>query len=165
MEGHFKLLLKKEKKIFKLSKKSAVLAQFFRKKRNIPEDSEIPLDDDINSQTLEKIINYLNHYDGNPPKEIPKPLYVTDMKLITDEFSADFVDKLNMEELVDMISAAHYFKIDPLLDLCCAKMIALCKGKGEEDILKLFDIPKDYFKPEDKEKIKEDNKWIEEVFQ
>ena len=33
-----------------------------------------------------------------------------------------------MEELVDMISAAHYFKIDPLLDLCCAKMIALCKG-------------------------------------
>ena len=44
-------------------------------------------------------------------------------------------------------------------------MIALCKGKGEEDILKLFDIPKDYFKPEDKEKIKENNKWIEEAFQ
>ena len=163
MEGHFKLL-SKDKKIYKLSKKAAILSEFFKGLKELPDDSEIPLNNDISSQTIERIINYLNHFDGNPPKEISKPLYMTDMKKITDEYSANFVDKLNIEELVDMISAAHYMKINCLLNLCCAKMVSLCKGKSEADIFDIFGVPKDYFKPEDKEKIKENNKWIDEVF-
>ena len=164
MEGHFSLQTK-DKKIFKLSKKAAVLSELLKGMKDIPDEYVIPLNDDINSQTIEKIINYLIHYDGNSPKEISKPLYLTDMKKITDEYSADFVDKLNIDELVDMISAAHYMKINSLLNLCCAKMVSLCKGKNEEEIFKIFGVPKDYFKPEDKEKIKEKNKWIDEVFQ
>ena len=164
MEGYFSLETKDKKK-FKISKKAAVLSDLLKNMREIPQPYDIPLNDDISSQTIEKIINYLNHFDGNPPKEISKPLYITDMKKITDAYSADFVDKLTIEELVDIISAAHYMKIYPLLDLCCAKMVALCKGKSEEDIFKIFGIPKDYFKPEDKEKIKANNKWIDEVFQ
>ena len=164
MEGHFNLQTK-DKKIFKLSKKAGFLSELLKGMKDIPENYEIPLNDDISSQTVEKIINYLVHFDGNPPKEISKPLYLTDMKKITDEYSADFVDKLKIDELVDMISAAHYMKINSLLDLCCAKMVSLCKGKNEEEIFNIFGIPKDYFKPEDKEKIKENNKWIDEVFQ
>ena len=164
MEGHFNLQTK-DKKIFKLSKKAGFLSELLKGMKDIPENYEIPLNDDISSQTVEKIINYLVHFDGNPPKEISKPLYLTDMKKITDEYSADFVDKLKIDELVDMISAAHYMKINSLLDLCCAKMVSLCKGKNEEEIFNIFGIPKDYFKTEDKEKIKENNKWIDEVFQ
>ena len=164
MEGYFSLQTK-DKKIFKVSKKAAVLSDLLKGMKDIPDTYDIPLNDDINSQTIEKIVNYLVHFDGNPPKEISKPLYITDMKKITDEYSADFVDKLTIEELVDMISAAHYMKINSLLNLCCAKMVALCKGKNEEEIFKVFGVQKDYFKPEDKEKIKENNKWIDEVFQ
>ena len=164
MEGNFSIQLKNNK-IYKLSKKAAVLSELLKGMKEIPEELVIPLDNDINSETLEKIIEYLVHFDGNPPREISKPLYMTDMKKITDEYSADFVDKLTIEELVDMISAAHYMKINSLLNLCCAKMVALCKGKNEEEIFKVFGVPKDHFKPEDKEKIKEDNKWIDEVFQ
>ena len=164
MEGHFNLQTK-DKKIFKLSKKAGFLSELLKGMKDIPENYEIPLNDDISSQTVEKIINYLVHFDGNPPKEISKPLYLTDMKKITDEYSADFVDKLKIDELVDMISAAHYMKNNSLLDLCCAKMVSLCKGKNEEEIFNIFGIPKDYFKTEDKEKIKENNKWIDEVFQ
>ena len=164
MEGNFSIQTK-NKKIYKLSKKAAVLSELLKGMKEIPEDLVIPLNNDINSETLEKIIEYLVHFDGNPPREISKPLYMTDMKKITDEYSADFVDKLKIEELVDMISAAHYMKINSLLNLCCAKMVALCKGKNEEEIFKVFGVPKDHFKPEDKEKIKENNKWIDEVFQ
>ena len=164
MEGYFSLQTK-DKKIFKVSKKAAVLSDLLKGMKDIPDTYDIPLNDDINSQTIEKIIEYLVHFDGNPPREISKPLYMTDMKKITDEYSADFVDKLTIEELVDMISAAHYMKINSLLNLCCAKMVALCKGKNEEEIFKVFGVPKDHFKPEDKEKIKENNKWIDEVFQ
>ena len=119
MEGYFSLQTK-DKKIFKISKKAAVLSELLKGMKDIPDTYDIPLNDDINSQTIEKIINYLVHFDGNPPKEISKPLYITDMKKITDEYSADFVDKLTIEELVDMISAAHYMKINSLLNLCCA---------------------------------------------
>ena len=164
MEGNFSIQTK-NKKIYKLSKKAAVLSELLKGMKEIPEDLVIPLNNDINSETLEKIIEYLVHFDGNPPREISKPLYMTDMKKITDEYSADFVDKLKIEELVDMISAAHYMKINPLLDLCCAKMVSLCKGKSEEEIFDIFGIPKDCFKPEDKKKILENNRWIDEVFQ
>ena len=164
MEGNFSIQLKNNK-IYKLSKKAAVLSELLKGMKEIPEELVIPLDNDINSETLEKIIEYLVHFDGNPPREISKPLYMTDMKKITDEYSADFVDKLKIEELIDMISAAHYMKINCLLNLCCAKMVSLCKGKSEADIFDIFGVPKDYFKPEDKEKIKENNKWIEEAFQ
>ena len=164
MEGNLSLLTI-DKKIFKLSKKAGILSELLKGMKDIPEDYEIPLPEDISSETIEKIINYLIHFNGNPPKEIAKPLYITDMKKITDEFSADFVDKLKIEELVDIISASHYLKINSLVNLCCAKIVSLCKGKNEEDIFKIFGVPKDYFKPEDKEKIKEDNKWIDEVFQ
>ena len=164
MEGNFSIQTKNNK-IYKLSKKAAVLSELLKGMKDIPEDLPIPLNNDINSETLEKIIEYLVHFDGNPPREISRPLYMTDMKKITDEYSADFVDKLKIEELVDMISAAHYMKINPLLNLCCAKMVALCKGKNEEEIFNIFGIPKDHFKPEEKEKIKENNRWIDEVFQ
>ena len=164
MEGYFRLQTK-DKKIFKVTKKAAVLSELLKGMKGIPDSYDIPLNDDISSQTIEKIINYLIHFNGNPPKEIAKPLYITDMKKITDEFSADFVDKLKIEELVDIIHASHYLKINSLVNLCCAKIVSLCKGKNEEDIFKIFGVPKDYFKPEDKEKIKEDNKWIDEVFQ
>ena len=163
MEENFKISTK-DKKEFLLSKKAATISELLNGMKDIP-TYDIPLNDDINSQTIEKIINYLVHFDGNPPKEISKPLYITDMKKITDEYSADFVDKLKIEEIVDLISAAHYLKINSLLNLCCAKIVSLCKGKNEEEIFKVFGVPKDHFKPEDKEKIKENNKWIDEVFQ
>ena len=141
MEGYFSLQTK-DKKIFKVSKKAAVLSDLLKGMKDIPDTYDIPLNDDINSQTIEKIINYLVHFDGNPPKEISKPLYITDMKKITDEYSADFVDKLTIEELVDMISAAHYMKINSLLNLCCAKMVALCKGKMKKKFLKYLEFQK-----------------------
>ena len=163
MEENFKISTK-DKKEFLLSKKASVLSELLNGMKDIPGVTEIPLND-INSDTMERIINYLTHFDGNVPKEIAKPLYYTDMKKITDEYSAEFVDKLNIEEIVDLISASHYLKINSLLNLCCAKIVSLCKGKNEEDIFKIFGVPKDYFKPEDKEKTKESNKWIDEVFQ
>jgi len=164
MKGNFIFQTKNNKK-YKLSKKAAILSDLLKGMIEISEDIEFPIDDSINPETLEKIIEYLVHFDGNPPKEISKPLYMTDMKKITDEYSADFVDKLKIEELVDMISAAHYMKINCLLNLCCAKMVSLCKGKSEEEIFDLFGIPKDHFKPEDKKKIQENNRWIDELFQ
>ena len=164
MEGNYSLQTK-DGKIFKLSKKAGVLSELLKGMKDLPEELSIPLNDDLSPKTIEKLIDYLVHFNGVEPKEIPKPLYITDMKKITDEYSAKFVDELKIDELVDMIAAAHYMKINSLLNLCCAKMVSLCKGKSEEEIFNIFSIPTGYFTPEAKEKIKENNKWIDEVFQ
>ena len=164
MEGNYSLQTK-DGKIFKLSKKAGVLSELLKGMKDLPEELSIPLNDDLSPKTIEKLIDYLVHFNGVEPKEIPKPLYITDMKKITDEYSAKFVDELKIDELVDMIAAAHYMKINSLLNLCCAKMVSLCKGKSEDEIFNIFSIPNGYFTPEAKEKIKENNKWIDEVFQ
>ena len=137
MEGNYSLQTK-DGKIFKLSKKAGVLSELLKGMKDLPEELSIPLNDDLSPKTIEKLIDYLVHFNGVEPKEIPKPLYITDMKKITDEYSAKFVDELKIDELVDMIAAAHYMKINSLLNLCCAKMVSLCKGKSEDEIFNIF---------------------------
>ena len=83
------------------------------------------------------------------------------MKNITDEWSSNFIDKMTMEELVNLTVASNYMGINCLLDLCCAKIASLCKDKNEEDIFKIFNISEP-LSEEEKNKIKEENKWIEE---
>ena len=83
------------------------------------------------------------------------------MKNLTDEWSANFVDKMPLEDLVNLTVAANCMGINSLLDLCCAKIASLCKDKSEEEIFKTFNITEP-FTEEEKNKIKEENKWIDE---
>ena len=162
MEGNFTIILS-DRKIAKLSKKAGDLSEMLKVMKVIPEEQQIPIETDSN--TFEKIKEYLEHFDGNNPPEIQKPLKSTEMKNNTDEWSANFVDKLTIKELANLISASHLIQINSLLNLCCAKLVSLCKGKSEEEIFKTFGVPENYFTPEKKEQIKENNKWIEGIFQ
>ena len=65
--------------------------------------------------------------------------------------------KLSVEDLSNLTVAANYMGINSLLDLCCAKVAALCKDKSEDDIFKLFKIT-ETFNEEEKNKIKSENK-------
>ena len=162
MEGNFTIILN-DGKINKLSKKSSDLSERLKGMKEIPEEAQIPIDTDSN--TFEKIKEYLEHFDGNSPPEIQKPLKSTEMKNNTDEWSANFVDKLTIKELANLISASHLIHINSLLNLCCAKLVSLCKGKSEEEIFKTFGVPENFFTTEKKEQIKANNKWIEDIFQ
>lgn len=44
-------------------------------------------------------------------------------------------------------------------------MVTLCKGKTQEEIFNLFGVSSDYFTPEKIEQIKENNKWVDDIFQ
>ena len=116
---------------------------------------------EIDEKTGEKIKEFLTHFDGVPPAEIEKPLTSNEMKNLTDEWSANFIDKIPLEDLVNLSVAANYMGINSLLDLCCAKIASLCKDKNEEEIFKTFNITEPLTE-EEKNKIKEENKWIDE---
>jgi hypothetical protein len=161
MEGNFSILIKG--KIYKIKRNAQVLSEMLKDMKDIPEDLPIPLETDSN--TFEKILEYLNHFNGKKPQEIQKPLLSSDMKKATDEWSANFIDKLTVEELVNLTTTSYLMKINSLLNLCCAKMVALCKGKTQEEIFNLFGVSSDFFTPEKIEQIKESNKWVDDIFQ
>ena len=160
MEDFIKLITKEGKEI-EITKKEAELSELLKAAINDnPKETSFPLNE-LDEKSAEKLKEYLNHLNGVAPPEIEKPITSNEMKNLTDEWSANFVDKMTMEELVNLTVAANYMGINCLLDLCCAKVASLCKDKSEDDIFKTFNI-NETFTEEEKNKIKEENKWIEE---
>ncbi len=160
MEDSIKIVTKEGKEI-ELTKKEAELSELLKGAIvDNPNETSFPLNE-LDEKCAEKIKEYLDHLNGVAPPEIEKPITSNEMKNLTDEWSANFVDKMTMEELVNLTVAANYMGINCLLDLCCAKVASLCKDKSEDDIFKTFNI-NETFTEEEKNKIKEENKWIEE---
>ena len=61
--------------------------------------------------------------------------------------------------LFELILAANYMDIKMLLDLSCAKVASMIKGKSPEEIRKTFNIKND-FTPEEEAAIREENKCV-----
>ena len=65
--------------------------------------------------------------------------------------------------LFEIVMAANYLDIKPLLELSCAKTASLIKGKSVQEIRRFFNIEND-FSPEEEQQIMEENRWAEESF-
>ncbi len=124
------------------------------------EIQDVPLPN-LNSKCLSKIVEFLNHYLTDPMKEIEKPLKSANMSEIVQEWYERFVD-LDQEALYEIILASNYMDIKPLLDLTCAVVASMVKGKTPEEIRKTFNIEND-FSPEEEAQVREENKWCEEA--
>lgn len=124
------------------------------------ETQEIPLPN-VTSLVLCKVIEFLNHHEKEPMVEIEKPLKSQEMKEVVSEWDAAFV-MVEQELLFELILAANYMDIKPLLDLTCAKVASMIKGKTPEEIRKTFNIVND-FTPEEEAQVREENKWCEEA--
>ena len=144
-----------------LSKKSCELSELLKSAINdYPTETSYPLNE-LDEKNAELIKEFLSHFNGEAPKEIEKPIQSNEMKNLTDEWSSNFIDKIPLEDLTNLTVAANYMGINSLLDLCCAKVATMCKDKNEDEILKMFKIS-ETFNEEEKNKIKSENKWIEE---
>ena len=145
----------------KLSRKAAEVSVLIKNTlQDSSVDDPIPLLE-VEDKILVKIIEYLEHFNGTAPPEIEKPLKSQNLKEVTDEWSANFIEAMSLELIVDLTVAANYMEIQCLLDLNCAKIASMCKDKSEEEIFKTFGIT-ETFSEEEKAKIREENKWIEE---
>ena len=65
--------------------------------------------------------------------EIEKPLKSANMHEVVQEWYANYVD-VDQELLFELILAANYMDIKPLLDLTCATVASMIKGKTPEEI-------------------------------
>ncbi|CEL99351.1 unnamed protein product [Vitrella brassicaformis CCMP3155] len=132
--------------------------------KNMVEDSgsedAIPLPN-VKTAILQRVLQYCEHHKENPPEEIAKPLKSTNLAEVVSEWDAEFVN-VEQEVLFELILAANYLDIKPLLDLTCAKVASMIKGKTPEEIRKQFNIVND-FTPEEEAQVREENKWCEDA--
>lgn len=131
--------------------------------------AEAPDDDDelpvipipnVKVDILRKILEFCEYHESTPMVEIEKPLKSVNMQQVVGPWDATFVE-IEQSMLFDLILAANFMDIKPLLDLTCAKVASMIKGKQPEEIRKTFNIEKDFTEEEEKQ-IKEENRWCEE---
>mmetsp|Transcript_12603 Transcript_12603/g.17307 ORF Transcript_12603/g.17307 Transcript_12603/m.17307 type:complete len:180 (+) Transcript_12603:618-1157(+) len=126
------------------------------------EAQDIPLPN-VKSAILAKVIEFMQHHKLEPMSEIEKPLKSSNMADVVQEWYANFVGNgIDQEVLFELILAANYMDIKPLLDLTCATVASMIKGKTPEEIRKTFNIVND-FTPEEEAAVREENKWCEEA--
>lgn len=126
------------------------------------ETPEIPLPN-VSKDILDKVVEFCTHHVNDPMNEIEKPLKSGQMADVVGEWDANFID-VEQTTLFAIILAANYLDLPSLLDLSCAKVASMIKGKTPEEIRKTFNIVND-FTPEEEAQVREENKWCEETNQ
>lgn len=102
-------------------------------------------------------------------KEIPKPFKARTLKAVVGEWYNNFLVSLEGEEgptkyekLFELILAANFMNIKPLMSLACCAVAMQMKGKtSPKQIAEHFGINREYKEP-DPEKLKEKYPWIKE---
>lgn len=113
-----------------------------------PEELTIPLD--VQGSVLIKVVEYLIHYQSTEPRVIPKPLPGL-LEECIDQWDIDFLAGIDLDLTFDLVNAANYLDIKSLLELSCAKIASLMKGKSSEEIRIMFNIECDLTEEELKE--------------
>ncbi|ODN99433.1 E3 ubiquitin ligase complex SCF subunit sconC [Cryptococcus wingfieldii CBS 7118] len=125
------------------------------------EGMPIPLPN-VSSSVLTKVLEYCDHH-KNDPLPAADANDADDSRRKTSEigeWDARWI-QVDQEMLFEIILAANYLDIKPLLDVGCKTVANMIKGKTPEEIRKLFNITND-FTPEEEEQIRKENEWAEE---
>lgn len=153
VEQHLISLESQDKVIFRVSaeiaNQSQVLADLIGDLGDQHVENPIPLPN-VSSKMLEKIIEFCKHYETiavvTPDLDVFEQSYAN-----VSEWDQQFISIPTLE-LFDLIQAANYLDIRPLMDLGCKKAADLLVGKKPEEIREMFDIEND-LTPEEVQKI------------
>eukprot|EP00915_Cephaloidophora_sp_WS-2016_P000028 GHVH01000065.1.p1 GENE.GHVH01000065.1~~GHVH01000065.1.p1 ORF type:complete len:190 (+),score=33.40 GHVH01000065.1:106-675(+) len=116
----------------------------------------------VKGNILEFVKEYCEYHHDKPVDEIEKPLRSTRLSECgVSAWDENFINKPN-DQLQELILAANYLDVKPLLELCAAKIASLMKGKSVEELRSEFNIEND-FSPEEEALIREENRWIDDA--
>jgi len=158
-------LISKEGEVFSVSMAVASMSKLVETTIDPDDDDdddnaqEVPLPN-VKAAVLSKVVEFCTHYQTTEEMTpIETPIRSPNMEEVVQQWYADFV-KVDQVLLFELVTAANYLDIKPLLDLTCFAVSVLIKGKSAEDIRKIFNISSD-FGQEDEAAVEEENKWCE----
>ena len=121
---------------------------------NNPSMPDIPLPN-VSADVLGKVIEYCRYYQEDEMRTIQTPLKSNKLEELVQEWYADFV-KVDKNLLFDLVAAANFMDIKPLLDLTCLAVSILIKGKSAVELRQMFNISNE-FSAEGKAQMARDN--------
>lgn len=126
-----------------------------------PDDEapEIPLPN-VSGEVLTKVIEFCQHNQVEEMTPIQTPLKSNKLEDLVQPWYANFV-KVDKNMLFDLVAAANYLDIRPLLDLTCLAVSILIKGKSAVELRQMFNISEDYT-AEEQAQIQRENQWAEQ---
>merc|ERR1711934_154701 len=151
-----KLVLKSnDNKTFEVEREIAEMSLTIK---NLVEDigealtDEIPLPN-VSGTILEKVLLYCRHHHENPSQDDKKSGEISG-------WDKEFCE-VPQAILFDLILAANYLDIKPLLDLTCKTVADMIRGKNPEEVRSQFNIKND-FTQEEEEQVRKENGWCED---
>ena len=81
----------------------------------------------------------VHHMEDVVAPKIQMPLVTNDLEMeVSDKWDCCFIGLENTSDIFEIVRAAGYLVIPSLLDLACAKIASLIKGKTPAEIRKTF---------------------------
>lgn len=119
---------------------------------------EVPTQN-VRSAVMKNILEWCEHYKD---VEFPEEDQEDDSKKSApiDPWDKNFLN-VDQEMLYEIILAANYLNIKPLLNAGCKIVAEMIRGKSPEEIRKTFNIVND-FTPEEEAAIRRENEWAED---
>jgi S-phase kinase-associated protein 1 len=114
----------------------------------------------VNEAVLRKVIEWCEHHKNDPPPATDEDSDSRKKSTDIEEWDQKFM-QVDQEMLFEIILAANYLDIKPLLDVGCKTVANMIKGKSPEEIRKTFNIQND-FTPEEEDQIRRENEWAED---
>lgn len=146
---------------FEISAKAAEMSGLVRTMLEENEEAcpVVPLGQ-LSSWALEKVVEFLKHHENDPMKPIPRPIPTNILAEMVGEWDAEFMNYENDQaKLVDLILAANYLDIPPLLELGLARYACMLKGKDAKEVCEILKIDKE-MTPEEERAVRQANPWI-----
>merc|ERR1712127_1146603 len=97
----------------------------------------------VDTPCLEKVVEFLIHYHKEKLNEIKTPLEDNTFDgVVKQQWYRDFVKGVDQPMLFDLVTAANFMAIQPLLDLTCLQVSCQLMGKSAEEIRVILNIPR-----------------------
>lgn len=158
MDNQRLILISSENISFTIPKKVVYVSKLVSMMLDVDQDEdEIYLN--VASHVLAKIVQFMIYHCDNPPKYIERPLKSTNLEDIIHPWDLEFINVDN-GMLCELIIAANYMDIPPLLDLLCAKVALMTQNKTPEQIQEIFNIQTE-FSDNEKKVLRDEIKWID----
>lgn len=121
---------------------------------------DIPIPN-VKAAVLAKVIEYCTHFQEQEMTPITTPLKSSKVEDLVQPWYFEFCSSMDQNMLFELVSAANYMDIKPLLDLACLAVAVYIKGKSAEELRRIFNMAAE-FSPEEEEQVREENSWAQQ---
>jgi S-phase kinase-associated protein 1 len=112
----------------------------------LPDDPDEMTDDfvvpipNVKSSVMEKVVDFLKLYAQEPMNAIETPMTKVALDEVVQAPYAQYIDQLGCKGVFEVIAAANYLGVAPLVSLALAWVAFVLKGPSLDDFKKLYTI-------------------------